>query len=186
VTVVTTSRPILVVLGILGVLATGSAGCASGARVGMGPVLRIPEAPPRVVTTLPVSAPEPAPAEAEPTTTERTDATAGAAEDKPPRSVRRPPPAEDSAEVASDAVQVQRELTSAPDEDTDRRTVMSTLASTNALLDRLDRSDLDAAARAQFDTARRFLDQAEEALAADSLVFALSLGQKAQALAHGL
>lgn len=120
-TVVTTSRPILVVLGILGVLATGSAGCASGARVGMGPVLRIPEAPPRVVTTLPVSAPEPAPAEAEPTTTERTDATAGAAEDKPPRSVRRPPPAEDSAEVASDAVQVQRELTSAPDEDTDRR-----------------------------------------------------------------
>jgi len=88
--------------------------------------------------------------------------------------------------VASDAVQVQRELTSAPDEDTDRRTVMSTLASTNALLDRLDRSDLDAAARAQFDTARRFLDQAEEALAADSLAFALSLGQKAQALAHGL
>ena len=137
-----------------------------------------------MVTKLPVSAPEPAPAETEPTTTERTDATA--VEEKPPTSVRRPPPAEDSAEVASDAIQVQRELTSVPDHDTDRRTVISTLASTSALLDRLDRSDLDAAARAQFDTARRFLDQAEEALAADSLVFALSLGQKAQALAQGL
>ena len=182
----TTSPPILVVLGILGAVATGSAGCASGARVGMGPVLRIPEAPPRVVTKLPVSPPEPAPAETEPTTAEDTDATAAAAEDKPPTSARPTPPVADTAEVAPDANPVQRELTSAPDQDPDRRTVMSTLASTSALLDRLDRSNLDAAARAQFDTARRFLDQAEEALAADSLVFALSLGQKAQALAQGL
>ncbi len=178
--------PFVPLLLVLFAVATGAAGCAPGARVGLGPVLRIPEAPPRVVTQLPVSPPERAPAEAEPTTTENTDA--AAAEDKRPASVRRAPPVEDSTEVTTDAIQTQvpRELTSVPDQDTDRRTVLSTLASTTALLNRLDRSDLDAAARAQFDTARRFLDQAEAALAADSLVFALSLGQKAQALAQGL
>ena len=180
--VVTTSQRGRAHLLVLFAVATGAAGCAPGARVGLGPVLRIPEAPPRVVTQLPVSPPEPAPAEAEPTTAENTDA--AAAEDKRPASVRQAAPVEDPTEVATDAIQTQspRELTSVPDQDTDRRTVLST----TALLNRLDRSDLDASARAQFDTARRFLDQAEAALAADSLVFALSLGQKAQALAQGL
>jgi hypothetical protein len=141
------------------------------------------------VTQLPVSLPEPTPAE--PTTAEKTGADSVDADDKPPAPARRAQrPLEDPREVATDAdalqTEVPRELTSVPDQETNRPTVLSTLASAAALLNRLDRADLDAAARAQFDTARRFLDQAEAALAADSLVYALSLGQKAQALAQGL
>ena len=40
--------------------------------------------------------------------------------------------------------------------------------------------------RAQFDTAQRFLQQARTALAAENMVFAYYLGQKAEALAAGL
>ena len=174
-------------------LTAGAAGCAAVAHTGIGPVLRIPEAPPRVVTQLPVSPPEPAQTEAPPAATESTDA----AGEKPPP--ERPAPRASAStdattdiatspdqDQSADTTQVTRELTSVPDQATNRRTVESTLAATTALLDRLDRSALDAAARAQFDTARRFLEQAETALAADSLVFALSLGQKAQTLAQGL
>ena len=175
-------------------LTAGAAGCAASAHTGIRPVLRIPEAPPRVVTQLPVSPPEPAQTEAPPVTSESTDA-----EPAERRPTERPAPrASASADAATDtatstdqdqsadSLQAPRVLTSVPDQATDRRTVESTLAATTALLDRLDRSALDTAARAQFDTAQRFLEQAEAALAADSLVFALSLGQKAQTLAQGL
>ena len=195
--VVTTSRRCLAGLArllALVVLTAGAAGCVASANTGIGPVLRIPEAPPRVVTQLPVSPPESAQTEAPPVTSESTDAEP--ARERPPtrpapRARASVDPATDTAtspdeDQSADATQVPRELTSVPDQATNRRTVESTLAATTALLDRLDRSALDAAARAQFDTARRFLEQAETALAADSLVFALSLGQKAQTLAQGL
>ena len=192
--VMATSRFRLAHLLALVVLTAGAAGCVAGANTGIGPVLRIPEAPPRVVTQLPVSPPESAQTEAPPVTSESTDAEP--ARERPPtrpapRARASADPATDTAtspdeDQSADATQVPRELTSVPDQATNRRTVESTLAATTALLDRLDRSALAAAARAQFDTARRFLEQAETALAADSLVFALSLGQKAQTLAQGL
>ncbi len=193
--VVATSRRRLAHLLALVVLTAGAAGCVASANTGIGPVLRIPEAPPRVVTQLPVSPPESAQTEAPPVTSESTDAEPAGerppTERPAPRARASADPATDTAtspdeDQSADATQVPRELTSVPDQATNRRTVESTLAATTALLDRLDRSALAAAARAQFDTARRFLEQAETALAADSLVFALSLGQKAQTLAQGL
>ena len=148
--VVATSRRRLAHLLALVVLTAGAAGCVASANTGIGPVLRIPEAPPRVVTQLPVSPPESAQTEAPPVTSESTDAEP--ARERPPtrpapRARAAADPATDTAtspdeDQSADATQVPRELTSVPpgDEPTYRRV---TLAATTALLDRLDRSALD-------------------------------------------
>ena len=53
-------------------------------------------------------------------------------------------------------------------------------------LNRIDYRALNAEARVQYDTAKRFISQAQEALRAKNLVFARSLADKAAALAAQL
>jgi len=170
-------------------------GCGTGASNGIGPVLRIPEAPPRVVSDLPP--PTPSEPEADPTEQVAPAATAEDTEpaEAPPvadQSGQSPGPnadatnADPSTDEEATDTRVRRELTSAPDQEVDRNTAVATLAAADALLSRVDRSALDSAGRAQYDTARRFLDQADSALAAGSVIFAHFLGQKAQTLAEGL
>ena len=91
-----------------------------------------------------------------------------------------------AAEQEADETRVRRQLTSVPDEEVDRRSVEALLEETAVRLGRVDRSELTSAARAQYDTARRFLEQAESALAAGSVIFAHYLGQKALTLIREL
>jgi hypothetical protein len=64
--------------------------------------------------------------------------------------------------------------------------VRDSLGRTKQKLDLLDRRRLNAGRRADYDSARRFLAQAEAAVAANNLLLAQSSAEKAETLANGL
>jgi hypothetical protein len=66
------------------------------------------------------------------------------------------------------------------------RGIRSSLARANADLNRIDYRVLNADARTQYDTAKRFIRQADDALKTKNLVFAKNLADKAAALADQL
>ena len=73
----------------------------------------------------------------------------------------------------------------AADEELERG-IRATLARASADLDRIDYRRLGADARTQYDTAKRFILQADDAVRAKNLVFARNLADKALALATQL
>jgi hypothetical protein len=73
----------------------------------------------------------------------------------------------------------------ANDGEADRR-VRDVLARATRALEAINRAQLSNDARAQFDTARRFIDQSSDALKARNYMFARYLADKAEALAKGL
>ena len=73
----------------------------------------------------------------------------------------------------------------AADEELERG-IRATLARASADLDRVDYRRLGADARTQYDTAKRFILQADDAVRAKNLVFARNLADKAFALATQL
>lgn len=66
------------------------------------------------------------------------------------------------------------------------RSIRETLARASADLGRVNTRGLNADARSQYDTARRFIEQAEDAIRAKNLVFAKNLADKSAALAAQL
>ena len=62
------------------------------------------------------------------------------------------------------------------------KSVRDLLARAQRDLKRVDYAGLNADGKAQYDTARRFVDQAEQALKEQNLVFALTLADKAATL----
>jgi hypothetical protein len=66
------------------------------------------------------------------------------------------------------------------------RNVRTSLARANAELNRIDYRVLNADARTQYDTAKRFIRQADDALKTRNLVFAKNLADKAVAMAAQL
>jgi hypothetical protein len=66
------------------------------------------------------------------------------------------------------------------------RAVRGLLTRATGDLNRIDRRALNADARTQYDTAKRFVAQAEEALKSRNLVFATNLADKAATLAAQL
>ncbi|MBI4484613.1 MAG: hypothetical protein HY655_01255 [Acidobacteria bacterium] len=66
------------------------------------------------------------------------------------------------------------------------RSIRTTLSRATADLSRIDYRVLDANGRNQYDTAKRFVQQAEDALRAKNLVFAKNLADKAASLAAQL
>ena len=75
---------------------------------------------------------------------------------------------------------------SAPGDGLDATEVAVLLTRVATLLDRVDRPRLSPADQVQYDTARRFVDQATTASGAGNVLFARQLGKKAEALAHWL
>ena len=67
-----------------------------------------------------------------------------------------------------------------------RRQVDDHLARAKKDLDRVDPKDLKPAARSQYDTAKQFIAQAEQARAEGNLVFAVKVAEKAAGLAASL
>jgi hypothetical protein len=162
---------------------------ARAATVPDGPPLAVPEAPPRVVAPVepaPPIAAAPAPAENPP---------AAAA---PARPVARPPAARTGSEAESKptppvtavtppAPEPPRDLRTAPAAGSaSERTVRGMLTRANRDLARVDYGKLSTDGRVQYEQAKRFSQQADEALKERNLVFAATLADKAATLAAEL
>jgi hypothetical protein len=158
-------------------------GCASARASTPAPLptLVAPEAPPRVVAEY---LPDP-PLPAEPVSTETVTASPRSprpARREPPRTDNQPdgpqgPPAPAPAQQPSLAMQNTGANAKAD------QSVRSLLAQAGRDLERVVYQSLDADGRAQYDTARRFMQQADEALKSRNVVFAGKLADKAAIMA---
>ena len=161
-------------------LLTGCASVQAKAEVPM-PVLAPPEAPPRVVAEYQPDPPLPA----EPVTPEAV--TPLPRQVRPPRrDIPRPevvaeepqgPPVPPAPQPPSLALQDSGSSARAD------QSVRTLLARAAVDLGRVDYQALDADGRAQYDTARRFMAQADDALKARNVVFAGKLADKAATMA---
>lgn len=131
------------------------------------PIIPLPEEPVRTTPPRPRLTPTPRP---DPRAEPRVDAEAT----KPVEEAGRPTPAP-SLQTAPTQQEGEAE-----------RRVRLLLAQATSDLNRINVQGLNADARQQFDTARRFVAQAEEALKSRNLVFASNLADKAAALASQL
>ncbi len=152
------------------------------------PRLDVPPPPPRVVEPEPAPpAPAPAPEEepAPPTPprppARREPAKAEAPKPEPPKP--EPPP---ETKPGESRPPVTLQTTPTQGEAELERTIRARLGQATADLARVDIRTLNADARMQYDTAQRFVAQADEAVRARNLVFAKSLADKAAALAAQL
>lgn len=170
------------------------AGCAKprAAVIAEPDVLQVPSPPPRVIVP-PEPEPEPPFGEVEPLkdearaprrNTPRPDAktTAGAkpGETLPPATVE-PPPSMPPVASAPGALQP---VVTSPQEVADK--VRGQLQRARADLDSVDYTKVSADARAQYDMAQRFIEQARQALTERNLLFAGKLAEKAANIAAGL
>jgi hypothetical protein len=181
------SPPCVVLLCVIAAAAPGCARARASVVPG-GPPLDVPAPPARVVVPLEVQAEvlEPAPLPEEPPTPPvrpraptRADVPARApevpkvAEEVPPQ----PPPTQPPTTLQTTPAAEQGEV---------ERSIRATMARAAGDLNRIDYRALNADARTQYDTAKRFIEQAEEAIQARNLPFAKNLADKAAVLATQL
>lgn len=154
------------------------------------PPLEVPVVPPRVLAPLPEPPPPPAEPEAEPRRTRPARPASRPEGDRPAKPETTPEtPVETPPEPAAKPVEAPPAVLQTPqtvDDGEAARRVREVLGRAERDLGRVSRAGLGPDARAQFDTARRFIDQAEGALKARNYVFATYLADKAEALARGL
>jgi hypothetical protein len=144
------------------------------------PLLEPPPPPPRVVASYPI---EPESVPAAPVET--------AAPARPPvRTPRpeRPEPAQSAPEPVQDGTRTPStpSLTLTPSPGTETQTaaaIRDLMAHAARDLSRVNQASLNADRRTQYDTARRFLQQAEDALKVRNIVFAGKLADKAATMA---
>ena len=175
-------------LAIVGLVATTSACAVLGARMEPGgPPLEVPEAPPRVVAKFP---PEPRPPEEVAIETDPAEREQDGALANPAQVTRSPAPRAETTpadEPAGESLPAPaQQLTPATDLNVDAEAVRTNLEASTAILARIDRTGLDSAGRVQYDTARRFVEQATAALVAGSVTFAHYLAEKVTTLALDL
>jgi len=169
-------------LHVLVLLAATLAGCAAKAQVQTEaelPLLDPPPPPPRVVAQYPEALPlEPAEPAEQPVPPARPPSRAPRTDPAPVPSVER---REGPGPLPSPL-----SLTLTPAPGTEAQTaeaIRNLLARAARDLARVNVGRLNADGRAQFETARRFLQQADEALAARNVVFAGKLADKAATMA---
>jgi hypothetical protein len=171
-------HPLAVVL----VLCACGAGCSARAQVPVTepemPVLAPPPAPPRIVATYAEPEAPPvveAPPLAEPSVPVR-----------PPPKPAAPPPAPGPVTNEGPPAPRPPALTLTPVPGTEAKTeasIRALLARVSRDLARVNGSALTSDGRTQFDAARRFVQQSEDALKARNLVYAGKLADKASAMA---
>lgn len=168
-----------------------AAGCAkahASAQPG-GPPLETPPAPPRVVSSLIESEPTvtAAPPIEGPSPRPTPDATRPVA----PRERPVPPPATAASETQVPAPPLPvdeppRTLQTTPNAGQAEQRIRGLLTSASRDLSKIDYRVLSVDAQAQYDTAKRFTEQADEALKTKNFVFAEQLADKAAAIAAQL
>lgn len=166
-------------------IATGCFGAQ--ARTVVVPTLDMPEPPPRVVE---VSTPVPPPPVSLPEEPARNTPPRPSPRAETPRAadVPRPDPQPEPVRSVEEARPTPGALQTpnTREEAEAERRIRSSLAQAVTDLNRTGYQSLDADARLQYDTARRFVSQAEDAIRARNLVFAANLAEKAVLLAAQL
>ena len=159
--------------------------CAAKAQVRTEaevPLLDPPAPPPRVVA---VYAPDPEPL---PVTPPIEPATPVRPAPRPPRPEQKPEPATANPEPSEAAARpaTPPSLTMTPSPGSESQTVAAIrdlLGRATRDLSRVNTASLSGDGRAQYDTARRFIQQADDALKAHNIVFAGKLADKAATMA---
>ena len=160
------------------------------------PALNMPSPPPREVEVADATPPPPPPPPAEEPARRapaaaparprpappRPEPAPAAAATPPPAPVEPPKPVEEPPKPPTTTLQTAPTGNAVEVE----RTIRTVLTRATADLNRIDYRALNADARTQYDTAKRFVTQAQEALKAKNLVFARNLADKAAALAAQL
>jgi hypothetical protein len=172
-------------------------GClhASAKTVSDSPPLDTPPAPPRVIEVVEVTPPAPVPLVEEPprqpirpparTQPPRAEAPPPRVQEPPKVEVSEPPPAVVEAPPSRPPATLQ--TTPAGTEGEVERVIRGVITRAKENLGRVNYRNLNADAKSQYDTAKRFLEQSEEALRPpQNLVFARNLADKASALAAQL
>jgi outer membrane biosynthesis protein TonB len=166
-------------------------GCAHAqAKTTPDAPLDMPAPPPRDVGPNEVDVPPPVPLVAEPVRSVP-------ARPRPaPREQPRPelpkpdvtPPPPEPPKPAEEPAKAPTTLQTAPAtvETEQERAIRATLTRATSVLNRVDYRALSADARTQYDTAKRFIQQADEAMRTKNLVFARNLADKASVLAAQL
>jgi hypothetical protein len=181
---------------VLGAFLSVPVGCARPTPVtAPAPTaLEVPVVPPRVVSALPEEQP---PEEAPPLPPEKPRPRPARSRPRPPAvpaeatgPAQKPEPAQEPAPgAAKPAPADQAPVLTTPqtaDEPEAARRVRAALGRATDQLGRVNAAVLSSDARAQYETARRFVDQAEGALRARNYMFASYLADKAETLARGL
>jgi hypothetical protein len=164
------------------------------------PALEVPVVPPRVLSPVPVEAAEAAPTDAgasSPTPAQPTrprPKPEGTSQQRPGESPQGEPSktetsqSENPTEPAKPAAPEPSVLRTpqTPDNAASARQIGEVLSRTRRDLASVNVAALASDARAQFENARRFVDQADAALKARNYMFARYLADKAEALARGL
>lgn len=187
-----TRVPVVVLLCALAALACGTAACAhtEAATVIELPPLHVPPAPPRVVEA---SEPPPPPLIAlpdepptslrpRPTQTQRPETPRPSEPTRAEQAAEPPKPAEEPKNTPATTLQTAPTQQEAEVE----RRVRALIVRATSDLSKVDYQALNADAKNQYDTAKRFASQAEDAIRARNLVFANNLADKAAALAAQL
>jgi outer membrane biosynthesis protein TonB len=154
------------------------------------PPLNMPAPPPRDVEPSDVEVPPPVPLVAEPAhnpPARPRPTPAPRTEPKPEPPKPEPPPAE-PPKPAEEPIRPPTILQTTPAavEGEVERSIRASLQRASADLNRIDYRALNADARTQYDTAKRWVRQADEAIRAKNLVFAKSIAEKAATIAAQL
>ena len=178
----------------LAALSLTSAGChrAHAKTLPESPPLEVPAVPPREVEPIEVETPQPVPLPEEPARTPtprlRPPVQAPRAEPlrtEPPKTEQPPveaPKPEEPTKPPAPLLQ-----TTPPNTEVDlERGIRATLTRAQTDLNRVDAGRLTADARVQYDTAKSFIRQADQAIRAKNLLFAKSVAEKAAVLAAQL
>jgi hypothetical protein len=160
-----------------------------------GPPLDIPAPPPRIVLPLEVEveaeaevpAAQPAPTPDEPRRTPQP------ARPRPPaapadtqRAAEEPPRPAPATPPVTTPTTTTLQTTPAAAQGEVERAIRATMTRASAVLNKIDYRALNANARTQYDTAKRFVQQAEDAIRMKNLPFAKNLADKAAVLAAQL
>jgi hypothetical protein len=155
--------------------------------------LEVPAAPPHTidqpeVEVPPPPAPAPAPEPARAAPPRPRPPAAPPREPPKPAEPAKPEPPPDAPKAPEEPARAGSTLQTTPAiaEGELERNVRSVLARANTELGRIDYRVLNADAKVQYDTAKRFIRQADDAVKAKNLVFAKSLADKAVAIADQL
>ena len=157
------------------------------------PALDMPAPPPRVVDATEVDPPQPATLPDEPA--RHTPPPPSSRRPPPPRSdanrQSEPPPSTPPAEAPKPSAEPPKPppaLQTTPTDvaEKEEQQIRTLLGRANTDLGHVDYQRLNADARTQYDTAKRFVTQAEDALRTKNLVFARSVADKAATLAAQL
>jgi len=190
-------RPIVgaCALALVTVLASACATAQAKTAAPEAPALDMPSPPPRTVETVESEPPPPASLPDEPvrhlpppTTTRRATPRPDTSRPEPPRT---DPPVTAPADAPKPAAEPSKppatlQTTPAEVEGKEEQQIRGLLGRATSDLSRIDYRRLNTDGRTQYDTAKRFVTQAEDALRKKNLVLARSVADKAAALAAQL